>query len=287
MNRILLTGASGLIGEELHPRLRAAGFEVAPTSRSGVPRADLADRRQVDELMRSRPEAVVHLAGGQRGDPLALYRDNVLTTVHVLAAAAELASPPYCIVFGSAAEYGGGAGPLAESAPLRPLSDYGRAKAAQTMLARVIAERQGLALTVLRPFNIVSPRLPATAALGSMRDQLRSQSGSRRRVRCGRLDVVRDYVPVTAVAESVLRMLATPRPGVFNVASGVGLRLEDIVVAMARQLGAELTTEVDPELAALPAPPTAIGDPAALRAAIGLEIGATPASVAAMVLSAS
>jgi len=292
IRRILLTGASGLIGAELFPRLSAAGYEVIPVSRTpaslpGHRRCDLADRRQADELMRSAPDAIIHLAGGQRAEPLALYRDNVLTTVHLLEAAADLATPPYCVVFGSAAEYGGGERPVTESADLRPISDYGRAKVAQTALARAIAQQRSLPITVLRPFNVVSPRLPAGTALGNIRDQLRRQSGDRRAVRCGRLDVVRDYVPVAAVAEAVMRLLATPTPGVFNVCSGKGLELSAIVNAMARRLGAELAIEVDPELAALPAPPAAIGDPAALRAAIGLVIEATPESVAAVVLSES
>jgi nucleoside-diphosphate-sugar epimerase len=291
IRRVLLTGASGLIGAEVLARLVAAGYDVVPVTRAPADlpahrRCDLADRSQVDGLMRVAPEAIVHLAGGQRAEPLALYRDNVLTTVHVLEAAAELPAPPYCLTFGSAAEYGGGA-LLAERADLRPLTEYGRAKAAQTTLARTVAERRGLALTVLRPFNVVSPRLPVATALGNIRAQLLRQSGGRRAVRCGRLDVVRDYVPAAAVAEAVLRLLAAPRPGIFNVCSGTGIALDAIVTAMARRLGAELAIEIDPELAALPAPPAAIGDPAALLQAVGLRIPATADSVAETMLSSS
>lgn len=291
IRRVLLTGASGLIGAEVSARLVDAGYDVVPVSRAATTlpehrRCDLADRRKVDELMRAAPDAIVHLAGGHRGERLALYRDNVLTTVHVLEAAAELPAPPYCLTFGSAAEYGGGA-LLPEGAEIRPVTEYGRAKAAQTMLARTIAARRGLALTVLRPFNVVSPRLPVTTALGNIRDQLWRQSGSRRAVRCGRLDVVRDYVPAAAVAEAVLRLLAAPRPGIFNVCSGAGIALEAIVDAMARRLGAELALEIDPELAALPAPPAAIGDPAALREALGLRISTTADSIAETMLSSS
>jgi nucleoside-diphosphate-sugar epimerase len=188
------------------------------------------------------------------------------------------------VVLGSAAEYGGGDGPLGESAELRPLNDYGRAKAAQTTLARAIAERHSLALTILRPFNLVSPRLSPASALGNLRDQVRAQKGGRRRVRCGRLDVVRDYVPASAVAEALARLVAAPAPGVFNVCSGTGIELAAIVEAVGRRLGIELAVEADPALAALAAPPRAIGDPAALRAALGLAIESTPQSVAATLM---
>ena len=286
IHRVLLTGAGGLIGRELLPALAAAGFEVFPASRAGGDLADPAVCREL--LLRLQPDAVVHLAGGARGDRGALYRSNVLPTVHLLEETDGLVSAPYFVVFGSAAEYGALEGPIAEDAPLRPLTEYGRAKAAQTALAVAIAAERGLPLTVVRPFNVVAPGLPTSSALGNLRAQLmvsRTGGDEPRRVVCGRLDVVRDFVPIDAVVEAVLALLRSPAPGAtINLCSGIGLDLESILRAMARRAGASLEIVVDEALARLPAAPSVIGDPTLMRDVLGVSPAVCADSLARILL---
>ena len=289
---VLVTGASGLIGSELVPVLRAAGYEVLTTCRSGKGvdrRADLAVPAEAQALLAAaRPDAVVHLAGGTDPDPDELYRGNVLSTVNVLAAASRLPTAPPCVVLGSAAEYGdGGPDAIAEDRRPRPLSDYGRAKAAQVILARQVAAARRLPLTVLRPFNVVSPRLPETTALGNIRRQLLAGTGARRPVACGRLDVVRDYVPVAVVVEAIRRSLARPQPGeVINVCSGTGLELRLVLAAMARRLGVTAVPSGSARLTGLPAADRVVGDPSRLRALLGLSPEASAEGIAATMLPA-
>jgi nucleoside-diphosphate-sugar epimerase len=291
MIRLLVTGATGLIGRELLPVLRGSG-EVFALGRSasdlpGYVRCDLSDPEPTRSAIGSlQPAVVVHLAGGPRPSRHDLYRDNVLATVHLLEAAAALRSPPYCIVFGSAAEYGDGATALLdESAPLRPVTEYGRAKVAQTTLAESIARARAVPLTVLRPFNVVSPHLPPSTALGNMRRQLLSAEGPDRQVRCGRLDVVRDFIPLSSVVEVVRRLLERPAPGrVVNLCSGVGVEVGAILAAMGRRLGTALRIVQDPDLAALPAAVSIVGNPAAMREIAGPGIPPTPDALAEVLL---
>jgi nucleoside-diphosphate-sugar epimerase len=245
--------------------------------------ADLAIPSAADTLLEAvGPDAVLHLAGGAGGDRHQLYRRNTLTSVNVTRAAAALPVPPHLVVVGSAAEYGeGGAEPLDESAPLRPLSDYGRAKAAATTLAEVLAVEHGLRLTIARPFNVVSAALPAGTALGHLRAQLLCQSGRQRIVRCGRLDVVRDFVPLHFVTQALVRLSTEDHQGTFNVCSGIGIPLGSILDAMASRLGVDIDVEPDPELSALPAGDRTVGSPAKL-AALGLECRPSPGSLAAL-----
>ncbi|HEX4966694.1 MAG TPA: NAD-dependent epimerase/dehydratase family protein [Thermoanaerobaculia bacterium] len=289
---ILVTGAGGLIGSEAVPLLAAAPWPVVTTARSGLDhhphhRCDLAVAEEAASLVAAvRPGTIVHLAGGTGAGRHETYRKNVLSTVHLLDAAARLAAPPYCIVMGSAAEYGeGNGGLLTETSPLHPVSEYGRAKLAQTTLAESICEFAGLPLTVVRPFNLVSPRLPASAALGSMRRQLLEGEGPERTVECGRLDVVRDYVPVALVAETLRRLIAKPAPGeTINVCSGTGIELGAILAAMAARLGVSLRIVQRPELLAIPAAPRVAGDPARLAQVTGLRMAATAEGMAEILL---
>jgi NDP-hexose 4-ketoreductase len=291
---ILVTGATGLIGQEL---VRALSLHQAPwqihtasRSESSFPDHHRCDLSRPDESLalidEVRPAAVVHLAGGTNPSRHELYESNVLSTVNLMNAVGRQLHPAYCIVVGSAAEYGDTSqSPTAEEAPLKPVSEYGRAKVAQTTLAECIGRARGIPLTVLRPFNVVSPRLPSSTALGNMRRQLLSASGAERTVTCGRLDLVRDYVPLSAVAEVMLHLLAAPAPGqVLNVCSGVGISLDSILAAMAGRLGVALRIEQTPELLGLPAAGRVVGDPARLFQATGIRIAATAESLAAILV---
>lgn len=291
---ILVTGATGLIGQELTRALslQQGPWEVHTASRSdsslpGHHRCDLSRPDEIFALIEQvGPSAVVHLAGGTSPDRHELYESNVLSTVNLLNAVARLPRPAYTIVFGSAAEYGDTSQlPISEEAPLKPISEYGRAKVAGTTLAESISRARGIPLTVLRPFNVVSPRLAASTALGNMRRQLLGTVGAERTVTCGRLDLVRDYVPVQAVAEVILHLLGTPAPGqTLNVCSGVGITLGSILDAMAERLGVALRIVQSPELLGIPAAPRVVGDPERLARETGIRIAVTAEDLATLIL---
>ncbi|HEV2852090.1 MAG TPA: NAD-dependent epimerase/dehydratase family protein [Thermoanaerobaculia bacterium] len=283
---VLVTGAGGLIGTELLPLLEGGSARVMTSGDRH--RCDLSVPGEAAALIEAvRPGTIVHLAGGTSPDRREVYRKNVLTTVRLLDAAARLPEPPYCIVLGSAAEYGDASGDLVtESSPPRPVTEYGRAKLAQTTLAESICDSAGLPLTVLRPFNLVSSRLPPSSALGNLREQLLRGRGRERTVECGRLDVVRDFVPVSAVAEAIRRLVASPVPGqILNVCSGVGIELGAVLRALAERLGVAVRTIQKPELLAIPAAPRVVGDPSRLLRWTGMRIEATAEGLARLLLT--
>src|SRR5215213_8507787 len=84
MKTVLLTGATGLVGSRLLPRLTEAGFDcralvrrdvALPVGATGV-RADLADPGSLREAVEG-VEAIVHLAALFRtGDEDAIWRAN-------------------------------------------------------------------------------------------------------------------------------------------------------------------------------------------------------------------
>jgi nucleoside-diphosphate-sugar epimerase len=232
-----------------------------------------------------KPAFVVHLAGGREPDRDQLFESNVLTTLNVMEASAQLRSLPAVITAGSAAEYGEPRGGVAsETTVCNPVTDYGHAKLAATMEARAVADRSGIRLCVIRPFNVVSPMLPVVSALGNIRYQLLAQTGGNRVIRCGRLDIVRDFIPVGFVAETVSRLLDLDTwPATLNVCSGIGTLLGNILDAAAALLEVETYVECIPELAALPAATTIVGDATHING-IGLRCDPTPKSLARLLL---
>ncbi|MFQ5516207.1 MAG: NAD-dependent epimerase/dehydratase family protein [Acidimicrobiia bacterium] len=295
MSRVLIAGASGLIGTALrqHPQIRAV--TVSTVSRGVLPEpghwtVDLTDSDEAQRVVRaSRPDVIFLLAGGTGGDRLDLYSRNILPTVNIMSAVGDMEPVPYCLVLGSASEYGEGTGtPIGEDTPLQPLSPYGRAKLAQTTLAQSLAARFGIPLTVVRPFNAVSPHLTPATALGNMKTQLVEQTGSRRSVTCGRLDVVRDYIHLGFLVEVLVALMTHPLPGtVINACSGTGIRLEDVLQAMGRLLEVEVEVSIDEALAGIPAADVVVGDPRHLETSLGLTHRPTAHGIAALMLGMS
>lgn len=279
MTRVLVTGATGLIGRAVVPALRQAGYDVITSSRSAICgsdhiTADLADRSQADALLRvADPQVLLHLAGGPASSPSDLIRSNVDITSTLLQALASREAPlQRLVVVGSAAEYGEGQGrPLREDDPATPVSSYGRAKLAQRLLVEVMSEHVAGSTVLARPFNVVAPDLPASTPLGNLRRQLASTGESGRvHVSCGRLDLLRDFLSVSSVAEGLVQLVGVlAPPAVVNLCSGRATLMSDLFEAVAQRSGRQVTFVQDEALARLPAAASVVGD-AGLAGKLGL-----------------
>jgi nucleoside-diphosphate-sugar epimerase len=147
--RVLVTGATGQLGEELVARLLEGGHEVVAVSRSGACahphgrleslRLDLAREDAVARLQpHLRPDsAIVHLAASKPLAPTgaeqraALLEQNVFGTLRVLEAARRERGGASVVVYACDAEVYGSSRPgelLDEEAFLRPASDYAASK---------------------------------------------------------------------------------------------------------------------------------------------------------------
>jgi nucleoside-diphosphate-sugar epimerase len=288
---VLVTGSTGLIGAPLLRLLRDRGFETHGVSRTALTcalthRVDMTSATATAALVeRVRPSVVIHLVGGRESTLDGLRKSNVVPTVNLLHAAARLVPPPAVITTGSAAEYGEPANGIAsESDVPRPVTEYGRAKVEASTIARGIAAASDIRLCIVRPFNVVAPDLPSASALGNMRRQLLEETGTRRVVRCGRLDVVRDFVPIEFVLEAFARLLELHDwPDLMNVCSGVGIELGSVLRAMAAELGVEAEAIPIPELVAIPAADSIVGDATVLHA-LSLVCEPTAVSLARVLL---
>ena len=289
---VLVTGGAGYIGAHVVRLLRERGEDVVvvddlsgglPDRAAGVPlvRLDLGDPGCVepltDALRTHGVDAAVHLAARKQvaesiRRPAWYYAQNVGGTAHLLTAM-ESARVDRLVFSSSAATYGQpDTTCVTEDGPTRPINPYGESKLVGEWLVRAAARAWGVDQMSLRYFNVAGagwPDLGDTAVLNLVPIVLDRLSRGQAPVVFGADyptpdgTCVRDYVHVLDLAEAHLAALdhlreASERPyDTFNVGTGTGSSVAEVVAELGRITGLQPTPEVAPRRP---------GDPAALVA---------------------
>lgn len=289
--KILLTGADGFVGGWLARTLLAARHSVSGTCRSEEATSpvltsterggmdwrplDLRSPESVNRAVRGAWDAVVHLAAVSSGaearrDPGLAWDVNAAGTARL--AEALVPGDPLLLLVSTGEVYGQGSGaPRTEDDPVAPCSPYAASKAGSELAALETARRAGLRVVVARPFPHTGPGqdgrfvLPALAARLKAAHRIGAPA-----IATGDLEPVRDLLDVRDVAAAYLALLTGGRAGeTYNVASGVGHRLADLLGRMQRLLGSRVIAEDDATLARRSDILHLVGDASRLRAATG------------------
>jgi len=169
MNKIVITGATGMIGSAIAKYALEQGIDILciirrDTSRfDNLPKsdrlkivyADISEYTQLD--IQGNYDVFFHLAWGKTS---AASRDDVDTQVENIQYtqdAVRLAKRLGCKKFigaGSQAEYGVVAEPLKSDTPVNPLSGYGIAKYAAGKLSRLLCSQLGLQFNWVRILSV-------------------------------------------------------------------------------------------------------------------------------------
>jgi UDP-glucose 4-epimerase len=291
----LLTGGAGYIGAHVARTFAERGLgavvvdDLSSGRRGFVPdgmpfvEGSILDTGLLESTLREHDvEGVVHLAGfkyaGVSVDrPLHTYEQNVTGTLSVLKAM-ERAGVEAMVFSSSAATFGTPDVDLVtETTPTRPESPYGESKLVGEWLLRDQATATGLRHTSLRYFNVVgsgtdevydtSPHnlfpLVIEALVEGRTPRINGEDYPTPDGTC-----VRDYVHVADLAVShvaAAEALAAGRPleAVYNLGSGEGLSVRQIMDAMARVTGIAFEPEIQPRRPGDPARIVATGELAA------------------------
>jgi UDP-glucose 4-epimerase len=255
-------------------------------------RGDIRDRALLaDVFAQHRPEAVIHFAGlkavGESvQQPLAYYENNVQGTLVLLQAMRE--AGVFTLVFSSSATVYGDAQrmPLSEDTPTSATNPYGRTKLMiEWILADEAAADTRWSMTALRYFNPVGAHPsgsigedPQGVPNNLMPFVAQVAVGRRDKLRIFGNDYptpdgtgVRDYIHVVDLADGHLAALeyGRDRAGmhVFNLGTGRGHSVLEMLAAFGRACGRELPYEVAPRRDGDVA--SSWADPAHAQAALG------------------
>jgi UDP-glucose-4-epimerase GalE len=285
---ILVTGGAGFVGSHVCKRLAAGGYRpvtLDDLSRGGkdtvkwgpLEVGSTGNRSRVVEVLEKfQPTAVIHLASltsisASVANPLLYYTNNVDHTATLLRAITDHKPVPF-IYCSSASVYGQPSkSPASEDSPLAPISPYGANKVAVERMLTDAGAAKSLPWAALRCFNVAGA--DPDAETGENHDPethliplaIRAAlSGTSLTMFGDNYDTpdgtaIRDYVHVTDVAEAHVvalnYLLKGGRSGPFNVASGRGHSVKEVIAAVTSICGRRITTKNAPRRA---------GDPAAL-----------------------
>ncbi len=270
--RVLVTGGAGYIGSHVAGLLSREGF--LPVTYDNLSRGhadavrfgplvegDLRDTGKLARTIRAHgPVGVMHFAayiavGESVSRPDLYWDNNARGTLSLLDAMASAGGPRALIFSSTAAVYGDPCRvPIPEDHPLAPVSPYGCTKLAMEMAIKDAAAAWGWAATILRYFNAAGAD-PASGLFERHDPEthliplvLRACLDRRRILRVFGTDYptpdgtcVRDYIHVMDLAEAhvgaLRRLLAGEPGGTFNLGTGRGRSVLEVIEAAARVTG--------------------------------------------------
>lgn len=276
MKKILVVGGAGYIGAHVAYLLQENGYGVriyddfsnGLKSRidgkfSDVVIGDVLDRQALISACEG-IDAVIHLAakkavGESVDNPLKYYENNVGGTLNLLAAM-SLKGVKRIVFSSTAAVYAPSEKlSITESDLAEPLSPYGQTKLLSEKLISAVAKAEDLSAISLRYFNVV----------GALRDEFADNSkdnlvpkvfaalkagknpeiyGSDYRTKDG--SCIRDYIHISDLVKAHLvaleKVFSTKVDEVYNVGSGTGYSVTEMINQIAESIGKAITPTLSP-----------------------------------------
>jgi GDP-4-dehydro-6-deoxy-D-mannose reductase len=271
--KVLITGISGFAGSHLTEYLlKKGGVEVTGIikwrskldninhlqDKIKLYECDIRDAFAVRTVLAEvKPVYLFHLAAQSYVPfswraPSETLSTNIIGELNIFEAVRELKLDTRIQIAGSSEEYGmvyPDEVPIKETNPLRPLSPYGVSKVAQDLLGYQYTQSYGLKIVRTRAFNHTGPRRGDVFVSSNFAKQIvEIEKGLRKPVlRVGNLEAVRDFVDVRDVVRAYFLALEKGTPGeVYNIATGRGVKIKEMLDRLLKIARIDIKVEVDP-----------------------------------------
>lgn len=245
-HQVLVSGATGFIGQHLVPLLLQAGHEVVALARDaerarrfewfGHVRFVTHDLDADAPLPAVQPGAgLIHLAwqGLPHYQSLHHFERNLPHNYRFIKSLVQ-AGVRQVLVTGTCLEYGFQSGAIASSAPAQPANPYAAAKNSLRQGLEFLAEEAGFALQWARLFYMHGAGQSPSSVLSQL-EQAMERGDEEFRMSGG--EQLRDYLPVQAVAHQLVRLYSSRGAGTYNVCSGRPISVRRLVEERLAQCG--------------------------------------------------
>lgn len=274
--KILITGFSGFVSEyfleylnKVEPNATVLG--IARTKPSfdltkfniniKFECADLLDKAAIEKIVLDfEPTHILHLAAISSVAqswlmPADTFVNNTSSFLNIVEPVRLSKLACSILSVGSAEEYGNvneALLPLNENDIIKPISPYSVARISQAMLSKLYADEYNIQIVTTRSFNHIGPKQKDKFVIASLAKQLVYLSKKKslpQTIKTGDLEITRDFLDVRDVVKAYYLLLKNGTKGeVYNICSGEGIVLKDIVKMMSDILDIDVTIEVDDKL---------------------------------------
>jgi GDP-4-dehydro-6-deoxy-D-mannose reductase len=299
LKNALITGITGFAGSHLAEFLLAEQPDVRVyglyrwrsrtenirgiAGRVEMVEGDLRDYSSVRRALEiSRPDYVFHLAAqsfvpSSWSAPNETLTTNITGQVNLFEAVRHLGLDPTIQIACSSEEYGmvyPDEVPIRETNPLRPLSPYAVSKVAQDLMGYQYFQSFGLKVVRTRGFNHTGPRRGDVFVTSNFAKQVASIEASLQEpvIKVGNLEAVRDFTDVRDMVRAYWLAVTKARPGeAYNIATGVGITIQELLDRLLALSEVEVRVEQDPARMRPSDVVRLIGDASKFRADTGWE----------------
>jgi UDP-glucose 4-epimerase len=247
--RILITGASGFIGQHLSYALHEKEAYLIGFVRGAMTQQFLAEQYDVDVLDEDairnlihdiQPNFVVHLAASMNREADKnvygeVYKTNLIGSLNVINGCMGLSALKKFIFLGSTDEYGMLPAPLKESDKEAPVNPYGASKLAVTEMLKSLSRSIQFPCVILRPTVVYGPGQGESMFIPALINTL--IAGKNFDMTLG--EQTRDFVYVDDLVQAIIKSFnATNVDGrVINISSGTPIRIDALAKITAKLFG--------------------------------------------------
>ena len=221
---------------------------------------ELLQKEKIEDIIHQfKPDYILHLASYSSvafswKEPIISFQNNTNIFLSLLEAVRRFYPPARILSIGSSEEYGNVDQenlPLKECQSLKPGSPYAVARVAQELLSQIYVKGYGLDIVMTRSFNHMGPYQRDIFVIPALVKQLLEikKKGGRGELTAGDLGIVRDFIDVRDVVSAYFLLLNEGKAGeIYNVCSGKGYSLKEIVDMICKILDVNVTLKLDPDL---------------------------------------
>lgn len=273
MKRAWVSGVNGFVGSHLAEYLLQKSYKVFGFIRF---RADMSNLEHIKDkityfvgdvtdmnsiknaLEKCKPDEIYHLAANSYVpyswvQPVETFNTNCIGFINLLETVRLLKLQSKIMIAGSSEEYGlvsEDEVPIKEDQPFRPMSPYGVSKIGMDLLAQQYVASYGMNIFIARGFNHTGPRRGEPFVCSNFAKQVAEiKAGKKKFLLNGDISSVRDFTDVRDMVKAYVLALNCDKivwGEPYNICSGKGYVIGDIIEMLKEIADIEFETKIDP-----------------------------------------